>query len=112
MELFKSQASGDGVELLTLDFRDAFKQLHVVPLEHPFLAGAAMDGYFSYRTVLCGVGSGPLVWCRVATWVMRSTQTWLSAGRAQTNCFLDDPVIALRGTSAQRRELAMGVLLW
>ena len=52
MELFQKQTSGEGVELLTLDFRDAFKQLHVVP--------SAMDGFFSYRTVLFGVGSGPL----------------------------------------------------
>ena len=88
------------MDLLTLDFRDRF------------LAGAAMDGYFSYRTVLFGVGSGPLVWCRVAAWVMRSTQAWLSNNRAQTNCFVDDPIIAIRGTVVQRRRLAMGVLLW
>ena len=81
-------------------------------LRAPFLGWAAMDGSFSNRTVLFGVGSGPLVWCRVAAWVMRSIQAWLSAGRAQTNCFVDDPVIAPRGTSAQRRELAIRVLLW
>ena len=37
-----------------------------------------MGGFFSYRTVLFGVGSGLLVWCRVAAWVMRSTQAWLT----------------------------------
>ena len=70
-----------------------------------------MDGFFSYRTVLFGVGSGPLVWCRVAEWVMRSTQAWLGADRAQTNYFVDDPIIALRGTASQRRRLAMGACL-
>ena len=111
-ELFQSQAPGDGVELLTLDFRDAFQQLLVVPSERSFLAGAAMDGFFSYCIVLFGVGSGPLVWCRVAASVMRSTEAWLGAGRAQTKCFVDDPIIALRGTPSQRRRLAMGVLIW
>ena len=82
------------MDLLTLDFRDAFKQLHVV------------------RTVLFGVGSGPLVWCRVAAWVMRSTQAWLGNHRAQTNCFVDDPILAIQGSHVQRRRLAMGVLLW
>ena len=43
---------------------------------------------------------------------MRSTQAWLGADRAQTNCFVDDPITALRGTASQRRRLAMGVLLW
>ena len=65
-KLLQKQTSGEGVELLTLDFRDAFKQLHVVPSERPFLAGAA---HCAVR-----VWSGPLVWCRVASWVMRSTQ--------------------------------------
>ena len=100
------------MDLLTLDFRDAFKQLHVVPTERPFLSGAATDGFFSYHTVLFGVGSGNLVWCRVAAWVMRSTQAWLGNDRAQTNCFVDDPIISIQGTDVQRRRLAMGLLLW
>ena len=41
MELFNQQNINDGVEFLTLDFRDAFKQLHVVASERPFLAGSA-----------------------------------------------------------------------
>ena len=112
MELLEDKDNNEGVEFLTLDFRDAFKQLHVVASERPFLAGAAMGGFFSCRTVLFGVGSGPLVWCRVAAWVMRSTQAWLSNSRAQTNCFVDDPIIPLKGTAHQRRKLAMGVLVW
>ena len=68
MDLFQAKVQGEGMDLLTLDFRDAFKQLHVVPTERPFLSGAPMDGFFSYHTVLFGVGSGPLVWCRVAAW--------------------------------------------
>ena len=55
----------------------------------------AVGGFFSNRTVLFGVGSGPLVWCRVAAWVMRSTQAWLTNKCAQTNCFVDDPIFPL-----------------
>ena len=71
-----------------------------------------MNGFFAYKTVLFGIGSGPLVWCRVAAWVMRSTQAWLTSERAQTNCFVDDPIIPLVAHESQRRKLAMGVLLW
>ena len=92
MEFVKGKANEEGIDFLSLDFRDAFKQLHVVKSERPYLAGVAMGGFFSYRTVLFGVGSGPLVWCRVAAWVMRSTQAWLANERAQTNCFVDDPI--------------------
>ena len=58
MELPEDRNNNDGVEFLTLDFRDAFKQLHVVASEKPFWAGAVMGGFFSYRTVLFGVVSG------------------------------------------------------
>ena len=87
VNLFQAKHQGEGTHLLTLDFRDAFKQLHVLPTERPFLAGAAMDGFFSYRTVLFGVGSGPLVWCRVAAWVMRSTQAWLGNPQGSDKLF-------------------------
>ena len=112
MKLMAGKANDEGIDFLTLDFRDAFKQLHVVESERPFLAEAAMHGFFVYNTVLFGVGSGPLVWCRVAAWVMRSTQAWLTNARAQTNCFVDDPIIPLVGHEAQRRKAALGVLLW
>ena len=77
------------------------------------IPGQRRDGRFlSYSTVLFGVGSGPLVRCKVPAWVVRSTQAWLGADRAQTNCFVDGPIIALRGTTFQRRRLAMEMLLW
>ena len=46
MELLKGKANDEGIDLLTLDFRDAFKQLHVVKSERPYLAGVAMGGFF------------------------------------------------------------------
>ena len=110
--LLGDKSNSEGSDLLTLDFRDAFKQLHVVASERPYSSGTAMGGVFSCRTVMFGVGSGPLVWCRVAARVMRSTQAWLTNKCAQTNCLVDDPIIPLKGTSAHRRKLAMGVLLW
>ena len=93
MELLERKNNHEGVEFLTLGFRDAFKQLHVVPSERRFSTGAAMGGFFSYRTVLFGVGSGPLVWGR-----------GLTQHRAHTNCFVDDPIIPLKGTTSQRRK--------
>ena len=39
MELLENKDNSEGVEFLTLDFQDAFEQLHVVASERPFLAG-------------------------------------------------------------------------
>ena len=40
IELLENKDNTESVEFLTLDFRDAFKQLHVVASERWFLAGA------------------------------------------------------------------------
>ena len=45
MVLLEDKANHEGIEFLTLDFRDAFKQLHVVASKRPYLAGAAMGGF-------------------------------------------------------------------
>ena len=72
--LMDDKSNAEGIEFLTLDLRDAIKQLHVMEAERRFLTGSAMNGFFVYNTVLFGIGSGPLVWCRVAAWVLRSTK--------------------------------------
>ena len=102
----------ESVELVVLDFADAFKHLHVSPAEQPYLAGKAWRGVFVYRVVLFGIGSGPLVWGRVAAAVLRVTQSLL-ADYGRSECFVDDTVLALRGKpSTRRRSLFMVLLLW
>ena len=111
MKLMANKSNEEGIAFLSLDFRDAFKQLHIMESERRFLTGSAMNGFFVYNTVLFGIWSGRLVWCRVAAWVMRSTQAWLTRERAQSNCFVDDPVIPLVGTETQRKKAAMGCVV-
>ena len=66
MELLERKNNREGVEFLTLDFRDAFKQLHVVPSERRFLTGAAMGG--------------PLVWGQLGSCVAPK-RGWPKTGR-------------------------------
>ena len=104
--------SGEDVELVVLDFADAFKHLRVSPLEQPYLAGRAWSGVFVYLVVLFGIGSGPLVWGRVAAAVLRMTQSLL-ADYGRSECFVDDTLLVLRGcASTRRRTLFMVLLFW
>ena len=63
--------------LLVLDFKDAFKHLGIRHDERRFLAGAAEidgePGFFVYKTLLFGIVSGPLLWGRLAAFVMRAS---------------------------------------
>jgi len=92
---------GEKVFLFSGDYRDAFKQLKVGDTEKRYLAGKAMGGYFIYHTVLFGIGSGPLVWGRVAAAVMRLSQGALDGDAARLQCFVDDPIAVIRGTEAE-----------
>ena len=49
------------VEMLVLDFKDAFKQMHVAASEQKYLAGKCSLGWFIYLRVLFGGVCGPLL---------------------------------------------------
>ena len=103
MELVQVQTLEDGVDLL-MCFRDECTWFH-----QNARSFVVEQQFFSCRILLFGVRSGPQVLCRVVVWVMRSTRGWETAG--QTNGSVDDPIIALCGTSLRRRILAMSALL-
>ena len=65
-----------------------------------------------YHTVLFGIGSGPLVWGRVAAAVMRLTQGALDVDLARLQCFVDDPIAVIRGTEAEIRNTVGFLLLF
>ena len=89
------QHGGGEWELFGSDFSDAFKQIRVAPREQKYLTGKALQGYFKYLTVLFGVKSGPLIWGRNAALLMRITATMMHDKAVHTQCFVDDPFIAL-----------------
>ena len=82
LDLFEGLAPGEQVALMSLDFKDAFKQLPVRHSEKRFLAGQALGGFFVYHVVLFGIKTGPLVWARIAALVSRATQS-LSCWKVQ-----------------------------
>ena len=109
--LLESLQPGETVKLLSLDFSNAFKQLTVRQNEKRFLAGRACDGWFYYHKVLFGIRTGPLVWARMAALVARCTQSLLPQTRARLQLFVDDPILALRGTPEQIEDMAAKILL-
>ncbi len=106
--------SNDGTwDQMVLDFRDAFKQLPVHPSEQRFLGGAALGGYFIYKVVLFGIKSGPLVWGRIAAYLMRLTAATIYDLPARLHCYVDDPILTVAGAPAARQRTALlVVILW
>ena len=103
MKLMANKSNEEGIEFLILDFRDAFKQLHMTESERLYMTGPART------TRSCSALSLDL-WYGACV-VKRSTQTCLTSGRAKTNCFVDDRVIPLMGTATQRKKAASGCVV-
>ena len=87
--------------------------LRTHPREGRFLAGRALGTYFVFCTVFFGVGTGPLVWCRVAASMIRITQAALGTDTSCIACFMDDPLPVVAGTRSERVSKALqALLLW
>ena len=113
LDLMESGFDSEHLSFLVADFSDAFKMLRTHPHERRFLAGQALNTYFVFCTVLFGVGTGPLVWCRVAASIMRITQAALGTSRCRLACFMDDPLLVLAGSMPERVSGALQTLvLW
>ena len=107
----------EDVWIMVLDFKDAFKHLIVCEEERKYMAGQAELngewGYFSYLVLLFGAMGGPLLWGRVAAWLMRATTAMFERNEVNPQCFVDDPLLAVRGSKKQRTRLAAcAILLW
>ena len=111
MTLYEACSPDETVCLLSLDFKDAFKQLPVRDSEKRFLSGMAGGGFFVYQVVLFGVRTGPLVWARMAALISRLTQSVFSGKRFRLQTYVDDPLILMRGSEQQIQDM-MSKVLW
>ncbi len=97
---------------LCIDFSDAFKQLLLDEREWRHVGGAALGGFFFYIVLLFGIRSGPLVWGRVAAWLMRVTVAVFSEASFRLECYVDDPFMTAAGPLRQRRLLLSKVMVF
>ena len=113
MILYESKEKDEVVRLLSLDFKDAFKQLPVRHNEKRYLSGMAAGGFFVYHVVLFGIRTGPLVWARMAALVARASQSLFADDRCRLQIYVDDPLLLMRGRVDQIEDMASKVLwLW
>ena len=56
--------------------------------------------------------AGPLVWGRVAALIMRATASMYNPGELNLQCYVDDPLLAVRGNKRERvSHLGVALLL-
>ena len=104
--LMRTCRPGEDVEIMVLDFKDAFKQLRVAEQERHYLAGECpVKGFFACSRIRFGIASGPLTWGRVAAQLMIFSQSLSNDESLAMACFVDDPIIGIAGTQVFRSLL-------
>ena len=112
LDLYDTMLPGEGLSFMSLDFKDAFKQMEVAASEKRFLSGKVGGRWFVYNRVLFGIASGPLLWGRIGAFIGRSTQSLFKPGESRLHLFVDDPLQVVRGTPSHRFRLHMVAVAW
>ena len=92
----------------------AFYAMGVDEAEMKWQAVLGPDGKIYLFTVLgMGGAAAPLIWGRVAAWLGRHLAATFDVDSLRIQIFVDDPLLAARGTRTQRRRhLVIGILLF
>ena len=102
--------SEEDVELLTTDVSDAFFLVPLHVKERKFFVIRFRDVYYVFVTTAQGSRGAPLSWTAIASLVGRVAQSVFllengqQEGRLQI--YVDDPLLAVRGSKSCRRLLA------
>ena len=108
---------GEGVEWMVLDFTDAFWQVRLHPDERKYFCCRIMhEGkqmYIAFLSTAQGSRGAPLTWARLAALIMRLTQSLFDRRSVRLQCFVDDPIGAIKGTETRRKVIiAVITLVW
>ena len=108
---------GEGVEWMVLDFTDAFWQIRLHPDERKyFCCRIRIRGklkFIAFLSTAQGSRGAPLTWARLAALIMRLTQSLFDRRSVRLQCFVDDPIGAIKGSETRRKVIIATItLVW
>ena len=113
--LYKHPLGADEqLDLLVLDFVDAFWNVPLLAAERRFFVGKLRSRYFVFLRAAQGSRNGPLAWAGVVSLAIRLVQACLWEGGvcpARINTYVDDPLTVVRGTETRRNYLVACLVL-
>ena len=98
------------VELIVLDFKDAFWQLPLLKCERKYFVAKFKDIFIVWVRVAQGSKNGPQLWGRISAFTGRCTQSLYPANHVRAQIYTDEPVVVARGT-AEKRDTVFAVLI-
>ena len=109
----ENMAEDCNLELVAMDFSDAFYTLWLSEKDRGRLAFRTPEGWAAFKRLCFGMAGAPLIWGRVAAAACRLAQAIFSPTELRIQCFVDDPAIVVRGNARTRSHLlGMLILFW
>ena len=119
LEMMADLPADEDIEFLVLDFIDAFWLLPLSPKERRYFVAMLRGRYLVWCRTAQGSRGAPLSWAVFAALLMRCAQG--VAGKVEANrrvrnraaghCYVDNPILAVRGSPAQRARTVVRVAL-
>jgi hypothetical protein len=104
---------GEKVSMMVLDFKDAFYHIPLRHDERRYFVGKHKGRYIVNERVTQGSVNGPTIWGRMAALLGRLVQGLVDDLGGVIHTYVDDPIVILRGTTAERRRaVATVVAAW
>jgi len=113
LDILHLLATGKEVEVMVLDFSDAFWLLPLAPEERKWFTSRIRGKYFVFLRNAQGSRNAPLGWGRVSAMMGRATQSMFTKDEARLEIYTDDPFVSVAGTKERRdRCFAIIILFW
>ena len=113
LHLLGLHGSPEDLDMLVVDWEDAFHSMGVAAEELPHQVVRGFGGEFlGYETVLFGGAGSPDVWGRAGAFLGRSGAALFEESEARLQVYVDDPWSIWRGSPEARRHNRAVLLLW
>ncbi|KAF4698534.1 hypothetical protein FOZ63_032993, partial [Perkinsus olseni] len=99
------------MELFSIDVEAAFRLIPVRREDLKFQVVFFADSYWVFDTLMFGVASSPVIWCRTMAQAARFAQLMFTSDELRLNTFMDDPLFVVRGCSENARRILLLVAL-
>ena len=99
------------VELVAIDFSDAFHTLFLQQQERPLCMFEADGKVHCYNRLSFGLASAPLLWGGLAAAGFRICQSTARVHEFDAHCYVDDPGLVVAGGSTHTRRRSLATLL-
>ena len=99
LDLSDGLRSGEKVEQMVLDAKDAFWTVPNHPSERRFCVGKVRGKFLVYLRTPQGSRGAPFSWGYIFAFVMRCTQSLFEPSQVRLQAYVDDPLATIRGTA-------------